>query len=343
MPRFYLVDDEIWALADLEALLRQFPLVDKTCTFLDARKALSAILSDPPDAIFTDLRMDRMNGRTLISEVRNAGLNIPIVIISAYSNFEVAREALSFGVFDYLLKPVSRDSLQKTMERLELHLRGQGAQPSPQAVRREVASAYPECRVLCFPTGSEEARKQIEAACTGACLLRFSPHTAHGLSFAYLSNPTGRLPEGAALLTAPVGLSRPQDDFSDEKTMRSEAEAAAICDFRYAEHRRVSEIQSYLALSYDQPIKLEELAARFYMNKTYLCDIFRKECGVTVVSFLRDVRMAQAALLLKNTADPVQQIAARVGYPDSAYFTRIFRSLYGTSPETYRKTVVEHK
>ena len=103
----------------MEALLEQFPMADTICTFTDGRKALETILADPPDVIFTDLRMDYMDGRTLINAIREKVVDVPIVIISAYSDFDVAREALSQGVFDYLLKPVSRESLQKMMARLE--------------------------------------------------------------------------------------------------------------------------------------------------------------------------------------------------------------------------------
>ena len=113
---------------------------------------------------------------------------------------------------------------------------------------------------------------------------------------------------------------------------------AAKCGFRFADNPRMSEIQSHLVLNYAQTLKLDELAARFYMNKTYLCAMFKKECGITVVTFLRNIRITVAAQQLCDTDDSIHQIAASVGYPDSAYFTRIFRSIRGVSPETYRRS-----
>lgn len=337
MPRFYLIDDEIWTLADMEALLRQYPIVDHVCKFTDGRQALNAIVSDPPDVVFTDLRMDRMSGRTLISAIREHGLDIPIVIISAYSDFEVAREALSFGVFDYLLKPVSRDSLQKMMARLEKHLGVHTALPSSSDIRREVQSAYPECRIIAYPAEDEEQKEKLMATAQEKCMLRFDSAQQDGFAFAYLSNPAGHMPQGIDGLTGCIGISRPQKDFEFVDMMRREAQIAAQCGFCFAAHARISEIQSYLAINHAQALKLDELAAHFYMNKTYLCEMFKKECGVTVVTFLRDIRMAVAAQQLRDTGDPIQQIASSVGYPDSAYFTRVFRSLYGVSPEVYRR------
>ena len=336
MPRFYLIDDEPWALADMEALLRQFDIVDDVRTFMDGRRALEAIEKDPPDVIFTDLRMDCMNGRALIGAVREKGIKVPIVIISAHSDFEVAREALSFGVFDYLLKPVSRASLQKMMERLKNHLHVKATPAAPEQLRSEVAAAYPECRVLAFPGTDDERKRQI-LALSGACAVRVDSSVYQGMTIAYLSNPADQLPEAASALDASIGMSCPRRGFDDLNVMRQEAVMASHCGLRFVPGRRVSEIQAYLVLNYEQTLKLDELAARFYMNKTYLCEMFKKESGVTVVTFLRDIRMAMAAQQLRDTDKTIREIAAGVGYPDSAYFTRIFRSLYGKSPELYRR------
>lgn len=339
MPRFYLIDDEIWALADMEALLRRFSIVEDVRTFTDGRTAMEVIENDPPDVVFTDLRMNRMSGRMLISAIREKGLDIPIVIISAYSDFEVAREALSYGVFDYLLKPVSRASLQKTMERLEKQLGVQNAQSSLVSIRREVEAAYPECRIAACPAKAEIHKQSLLAAAADQCLIRFDGEQSEGFAFAYLSNPVGQTPEGVKALPLCIGFSRPQKSFENTALMRQEALMAAQCGFRFVKNPRVSEIQSYLALNYAQTLKLDELATRFYMNKTYLCEMFKRECGVTLVTFLRDIRMAFAAQRLRDTDAPIQQIAVNVGYPDSAYFTRIFRSLYGMSPEMYRRNM----
>ena len=337
MPRFDLIDDEIWALADMQALLRQFAIVEGIRTFTDARKALETILSDPPDVVFTDLRMDHMSGRALISAIREKGFHGPIVIISAYSDFEVAREALTYGVFDYLLKPVSRESLNHMMARLAEHLHVQRNVSMPERLRREVATAYPECRVLAFSQDSAETVKQIEAAASGPCALRFDPHVHQGMNIAYLSNPAEQLPAAISQLGDAIGMSCPRQGFAQLPTMLKEAVLCAQYGLRFAQNKRIREIQSYLALHYEQPLKLDELAARFYMNKTYLCEMFKKECGVTVVTYLRDIRIEIAAHRLRHTGDAISQIAAGVGYTDGAYFTRIFRSIYGVSPETYRR------
>ncbi|MDO5378742.1 MAG: AraC family transcriptional regulator [Clostridia bacterium] len=119
--------------------------------------------------------------------------------------------------------------------------------------------------------------------------------------------------------------------------MIAEAIQSAKCGFRFAASDLVSSLQSYIVRCYQQPLTLDALAAKFYLNKTYMCSAFRNECGMTLVSFITHVRMCMAAAALAGTRASVQEVASAVGYADSAYFSRLFKKAYGLSPEAYRK------
>ena len=54
------------------------------------------------------------------------------------------------------------------------------------------------------------------------------------------------------------------------------------------------------------------------------------------VAYLNRLRLEHAAELLRTTGWPVSEIAARCGFPDSNYFTRVFRLSFAQSPRTYR-------
>lgn len=71
-----------------------------------------------PDIIITDIRMPGLDGLELISAVKEVLPNTEIIIISGYRHFEYAQTALKFGVSDYLLKPIKRDELNKTLEKI---------------------------------------------------------------------------------------------------------------------------------------------------------------------------------------------------------------------------------
>lgn len=85
----------------------------------DGKQALEMIQIIKPDVVFTDLRMPYMDGIALIKAAQAAEIHSKYVIVSAYEEFEVARQAISLGVVDYLVKPITYDEVKELMERLE--------------------------------------------------------------------------------------------------------------------------------------------------------------------------------------------------------------------------------
>ena len=72
----------------------------------DGVAALEIMATLQPDLMICDLAMPRMNGLTLVEQVRNSGAKLPILVISATENMADIARALRLGVQDVLLKPV---------------------------------------------------------------------------------------------------------------------------------------------------------------------------------------------------------------------------------------------
>ena len=86
----------------------------------------------------------------------------------------------------------------------------------------------------------------------------------------------------------------------------------------------------------NEPLVLGELAQRFFINDSYCGELFKTVTGETFTHYVRRRRLEQACDLLEHTALPLTQIAARVGYADLPYFSRVFTASYGVSPSRYR-------
>ncbi|MDI6600255.1 MAG: response regulator [Thermoanaerobacteraceae bacterium] len=67
------------------------------------------------DVLIADIRMPGMDGLELIKKVRELDDGIKVVILTAYDDFNYAREAVNLGAFDYLLKPVDSNLLMETV------------------------------------------------------------------------------------------------------------------------------------------------------------------------------------------------------------------------------------
>ncbi|WP_309120646.1 AraC family transcriptional regulator [Paenibacillus sp.] len=93
---------------------------------------------------------------------------------------------------------------------------------------------------------------------------------------------------------------------------------------------------SYIRLHYAEPIRVEALAEEAGVHRSYLSDAFRKAYGMSPKQYATNLRLTNAADLLRDSELPVQDIAATVGYPDLFAFTRAFTKHYRMSPTAYR-------
>ncbi|MEY8351992.1 response regulator [Lachnospiraceae bacterium 54-53] len=82
-------------------------------------EALEKIEALSPDVVITDIRMPGYDGLDLVKKTRELDLNVEFVIISGYRHFEYAQTAIKYGVSDYLLKPIKKQELAETLEKIK--------------------------------------------------------------------------------------------------------------------------------------------------------------------------------------------------------------------------------
>ena len=108
-----IVDDHIETLESMKEYLEiEFA---KVYSATNAKDALSIILEERPDIIFTDVKMPGEDGFTLIEKIASYSLNIPAVIISAYDDKENLLKAIKLDIVDYIVKPLNSKKLQDTI------------------------------------------------------------------------------------------------------------------------------------------------------------------------------------------------------------------------------------
>lgn len=93
----------------------------------------------------------------------------------------------------------------------------------------------------------------------------------------------------------------------------------------------------YVQKNYNTSFTNAELTRLFHFNPIYINRVFKKYTGVTVQQFLTDYRLRMSAEFLKSSETSVGEIASRVGFDDLAYFSKLFKKVYGVSPTQYRK------
>ncbi len=88
----------------------------------NGKEALEKMETLMPDVMLTDIKMPVMGGIDLSKEARKIYPSLEIVILSGFSDFEYARQAISFRAFDYILKPTNKKKLLEVFKALKLEM-----------------------------------------------------------------------------------------------------------------------------------------------------------------------------------------------------------------------------
>lgn len=103
----------------------------------------------------------------------------------------------------------------------------------------------------------------------------------------------------------------------------------------------IQPILSYINISYNKKITLEELAKKAGYSKSRFSHIFSSVTGTTPIKYQNEIRLKTACELLSATLLSITDISISCGFEDPLYFSRLFKRKYGISPTEFRRTAVE--
>lgn len=111
-------------------------------------------------------------------------------------------------------------------------------------------------------------------------------------------------------------------------TARQKERLARLCN------RVWEQIRAHYA---EEAFSAQQIAATFDVNAAYLNRQFRQSAGISISDALHQIRIEQACRLLRQTGEPAELIAQKVGYSNIKYFFVIFKKLTGSTPRQYRE------
>jgi two-component system response regulator YesN len=333
MYRLILVDDEPWALSGLEEIINWagegFEICGR-CT--SAAEALKVMERCDADVVFTDIRMPRMNGLELISAVKQQKAESECVIISAYSDFEAARRAIRHRAAGYLLKPLEKNEVLEMARRIKDQLDAKNSGSHYLSIEDKGALEYAARRLDRNSRGSRcclvISQLPLKGRARGAGEIKIRGYPLY--VYFYSSNEE-KLPAGGG-----AAYSRWHESSRDLSAMLQEAETAGNGQFSYAGHPLVADIQFYIGRNYEKNISLKSIAKDFLLSESYICELFKKYSGETLIKFLNKVRLHNARRLLEHSDLSVKDVYQRAGFSDYSYFDRSFKRIFGLNPEALR-------
>lgn len=101
--------------------------------------------------------------------------------------------------------------------------------------------------------------------------------------------------------------------------------------------REVAKAQRWLQANMEQPNPVQQVVARTALAERTLKRRFKKHVGVSIIEYVKAVRVSSAKDLLVKSPIAVEDVAHAVGYQDASFFRRIFRAETGLSPSRFRE------
>ncbi len=128
---------------------------------------LALIEQHRPDIIITDIRMPRMDGLAMIRAVQELNHTCKIILISSYTDFEYARQAVHLGAFDFVVKPFSEEDILAAIEKAKREIHQERARlMNEKEMERKLRASIPLLRqeymelLLAYPTSWEQAAQR---------------------------------------------------------------------------------------------------------------------------------------------------------------------------------------
>ncbi|NOU94188.1 response regulator [Paenibacillus sp. LMG 31456] len=119
MYQLLIVDDEMHVVERLSTTMDWTSMgIETVHRAYSADEALTILSTTTVDILITDIQMPGMTGLELIAVVREKWKKTKCILLSGYADFSYAQEAIQHGTVDYLLKPVSEEQVQETVQRV---------------------------------------------------------------------------------------------------------------------------------------------------------------------------------------------------------------------------------
>ena len=99
----------------------------------------------------------------------------------------------------------------------------------------------------------------------------------------------------------------------------------------------VNSIKQYLSENVAGNPTLDDIAKYFNINKVSMMKLFKKEAGISIINYLKTLKINEAMRLITYTSLDFNEIARKIGFSDASYFTRVFKAQIGITPTEFSK------
>lgn len=329
MYKVLIVDDEYLMRKALRIVVSEsdsFEIVGEADSGSEALR-LAELLQ--PDIIFMDIKIPTINGLEVSQIIKKKMPNTSIIVLTAHSDFQYAQSAIQIGVDEYLIKPCSFDRIREILKEYKKN-----------HVEKDSISSI----LINYLTDKDyENMSDSVNSVTNRIYSR-----GHNLDMIYR--------ELKSLLSDLLDLIPCMDDDYRDTYERKFQINETICNdeilggfwlfdlvdevFKQRSiqnYPQLIKVFTYIEDNMKRDISLQSAASYADLSLSYLSRLFKKEFGINFTNYIGMKKVRKSKKFLKDSEMGIADIAFELGYNESSYFCKVFKSIEGITPTQYRE------
>lgn len=302
--------------------------------FNDGSDVMEYLKHSEADVILTDMRMCEVSGLELADYVRSHFPDIEIVILSAYSDFEEVRGALKRKLFDYLLKPVSKDELLSVFSALKQTLDKRSSEAVNAAINQK------KNNVIKYILNGDPENAETECsdflAFVPSPLMRSVTRDLFCDVYSTLDN-TMKLPPVLAINHLLSMVNEVPDNDFVPSIKKMVCELSSLVQ-NTSNTNIVESVIAFVDEHIAETFSIDDIAKSLFFSSSYISHEFKRLTGESLSNYIIRTRMKKAMDILSSNSDiSIQKLSIMIGYHDGRYFQKAFKKYTGKSPREWRR------
>lgn len=348
MVRLLIVDDEEEICEGMRTGIDwKYNGIEVIGTCGDGIAAEEAIIDLLPDIVMIDIEMPGKSGLQVISEIHSMNLNVGFIILSGWDKFEYARQALEYGVINYLLKPCGNEEILQSVFQAIRRIESKNNHKFGSRGTQNILS-YPakeEMHILeCLENQrmiqlDYEIHAFVERVCEKNELLENQICCCVMLQMEI----NRLLIEYGLVIEVDMMLN---NAIQSKQQLFKHVQKFCCQAAKYLLNRRegntyATSAKRIIEKRYADDLNLEQIAFEIGISPAYLSSIFKKQTGSGISQYINYTRITHAKRLLESGM-MVYEAAELVGIKDVKYFSHVFKKITGQSAVSYRNNNCNH-
>ncbi len=368
MYRVLIVDDEPLMRDGLARIMGKLSQISVAAVLKDGAQAKKYLESHWVDAVFTDIRMPVMDGLELAKFLAANKPECKVVLISAYTEFHYAQQAISFGVKNYLMKPVTfadvkavvdqllKDRLDKErkllwnhnlkQEIMELEMYHTLVDGTNGAGKKHCFSRL--AVHLDFDKGENDVNMELQQIawtnifrwCAPMCIPVLVEQSERTLQYILLAEDAEQLPDTQEIVEhvkdlMDIGFRIQVLQCADVQELINNGPSSVIQD-KIADDIIVR-AKAFISQNLAANISRTDVADAVHLDSSYFSKYFKKKCGMTFREYLQEERIKRAKEMIE-AGYKIKDVAEKCGFSNRNYFNEIFKKSTGKTASEYKRS-----